>query len=79
MVDSSNLTANANSRFSDMSDPLKLVTPDNAAALILAAINVLGRKRAPTLAALWLGLTHDDFLAMSRVVSALSANRTAFG
>jgi hypothetical protein len=25
------------------------------------------------------GLNHDDFLALSRVVSALSANRTAFG
>jgi hypothetical protein len=61
-------------------DLLNLVTPDNAAPLILAAINVLGKEaRTYTGRALAYGLSHDDFLALSRVVSALSANRTAFG
>jgi len=61
---------------SDQSDLLKLVTADNAASLILAAINVLGQEaRTYTGRALAYGLNHDDFLALS----ALSANRTAFG
>jgi hypothetical protein len=65
---------------SEQFDLLNLVTPDNAAAIILAAINVLGREaRTYTGRALAYGLSHDDFLALSRVVSALSANRTAFG
>ena len=65
---------------SDPACPLKLVTPDNAASFILTAIKVLSQKaRTYTGRALAHGLSHDDFLAMSRVVSALSANRTAFG
>jgi hypothetical protein len=65
---------------SDMCDLLKLVTPDNAASLILAAIKVLGQEaRTYTGRALAYGLCHDDFVALSRVLSALSANRTAFG
>jgi hypothetical protein len=65
---------------SDISDLLNLVTPDNAAAIILAAIKVLSQEaRTYTGRALAYGLSHDDFLALSRVVSALSANRTAFG
>jgi hypothetical protein len=58
---------------------LKLVTPDNAASFILAAIKVLGQEARTYTGALAYGLNHDDFHALSRVVSALSANRTAFG
>jgi hypothetical protein len=65
---------------SHRSDLLNLVTPDNAASFILAAIKVLGQEaRTYTGRSLAYGLSHDDFLAMSRIVSALSANRTAFG
>jgi len=65
---------------SDQPDLLNLVTPDNAASFILRAINVLGKEaRTYTGRALAYGLSHDDFLAFSRAVSALSANRTAFG
>ena len=59
---------------------LNPVTPDNAASVVLTAIKVLSQKaRTYTGRALAYGLSHDDFLALSRVVSALSANRTAFG
>jgi hypothetical protein len=65
---------------SDLPELLQRVTPDNAASFILAAINVLGKEaRTYTGRALAYGLSHDDFLALSRAVSALSANRTAFG
>jgi hypothetical protein len=65
---------------SEQSDLLKLVRPDNAASLILTAIKVLSEEaRTYTGRALAYGLSHHDFLALSRVVSALSANRTAFG
>jgi hypothetical protein len=65
---------------SEQSDLLKLVRPDNAASLILTAIKVLSQAaQTYTGRALAYGLSHDDFLALSRVVSALSANRTAFG
>jgi len=65
---------------SDLSDLLKLVPADNAALLILAAIKALSQEaRTYTGRAVAYGLNHDDFLALSRVVSALSANRTAFG
>lgn len=65
---------------SDLSDLLNLVNPDNAASLILGGIKVLSQEaRTYTGRAPAYGLTHDDFLALSRVVSALSANRTAFG
>jgi hypothetical protein len=61
-------------------DLLNLVTPDNAASFILRAINVLGKEaRTYTGRPLTRGLSHDEFLALSRVASALSANRTAFG
>jgi hypothetical protein len=64
----------------EQSGLLDLVTPDNAATIILTAIKVLSQEaRTYTGRALAYGLTHDDFLAMSRVVSALSAHRTAFG
>ncbi len=57
---------------SDPADLLNLVTPDNAASFILAAIKILGREaRTYTGRALAYGLNHDDFLALSRVVSAL--------
>jgi hypothetical protein len=57
-----------------------LVTPDNAASVILTAIKVLSQEaRNCTGRALAYGMSHDDFLAMSGVVSALNANRTAFG
>lgn len=47
--------------------------------LILAAIKVLSQEaRSYTGRALAYGPSHDDILALSRVVSALSANRTAF-
>jgi len=62
------------------SELLNLVRPDNAASLILVAITVLGQEaRTYTGRALAYGLSHDDFLALSRIVSALSANRAAFG
>jgi hypothetical protein len=65
---------------SEQSDLLKLVRPDNAASLILTAIKVLSEEaRTYTGRAPAYGLSHHDFLALSRVVSALSANRTAFG
>ena len=65
---------------SDVSVLLELITPDNAGAIILAAVKVLSQEaRTYTGRALAYGLSHDDFLALSRVVSALSANRTAFG
>ena len=47
--------------------------------LILAAIKVLSQEGHTYTGALAYGPSHDDFLALSRVVSALSANRTAFG
>jgi hypothetical protein len=51
-----------------------------AASVILTAIKALSQEaRIYTGRALAYGLTHDEFLAMSRVVSALSAKRTAFG
>lgn len=65
---------------SEQSELLDLVTPDNAASFILAGIKVLSHEaRTYTGRALAYGLSHEDFLALSRVVSALSANRTAFG
>src|SRR5438132_11792690 len=65
---------------SDQSDLLSLVTPDNAASVILAAIKVLGQEaRTYTGRGLACGLSHDNFPALSRVVSALSANRPGFG
>jgi hypothetical protein len=65
---------------SDLSDLLNLVTPENAASFILAAIKVLGQEaRTYTGRSLAYGLSHDDFLALSRIVSALSAKGTAFG
>jgi hypothetical protein len=64
---------------SDLSDLLNRATPDNAACVILAAIKILSQEaRTYTGRTLAYGLGHDDFLALSRVVSTLSANRTAF-
>jgi hypothetical protein len=46
----------------DLLDLLNLVTPDNAAAIILAAIGVLGKEaRTHTGHALAYGLSYDDF------------------
>jgi hypothetical protein len=65
---------------SELSDLLELVTPDNAAPVILTAIKVLSQEaRTYTGRALAYGLNREDFLALTRVVSALRANRTAFG
>jgi hypothetical protein len=65
---------------SDLSVVLKSIDPDNAASLILAAIKVIsGESRICTGRALAYVLSHDDFLAPSRVVFPLSANCTAFG
>jgi hypothetical protein len=50
-----------------------------AGVKILAAIKVLSQEAHTYTGALAYGPNHGDFLALSRVVSALSANRTAFG
>jgi hypothetical protein len=64
---------------SEQSDLLKLVRPANTASLILTAIKVLSDEaRTYTGRALAYGLSHRDFLALSRVISPLSANCIAF-
>jgi hypothetical protein len=62
----------------DLPDALELVT--EYCSSILAAIKALSQEaRTYTGRPLTYGLSHDNLLAFSRAVSALSTNRTAFG